>query len=520
MRKIRLQQTAFLGLVAILSLISTSQADDLAQSGPARFGLGLNLAGVTDWSSEIVFVDVFKAARPWISQAEGKPWGQGGTLDVDDQGDVRSLKAGQSAETVVFTDFGGRFPEGNYVCLYDGDGVLDFTGDAQVIERTAGRLVVRISPRSGSVFARITKTNESDPLRNIRLIMPDHEGSYESQPFNPDFLARWKGLRVFRFMDWGRTNDSRIVAWEERPQIGHHSQAVKGVAAEFMIDLCNELNADAWFCMPHQANDDYVRNFARLVKQRLKPSLRAYVEYSNECWNGQFDQARYCAEQGKTLGLSDNAYEAQLRFYSQRSVEMFQIWKKEFGNDQRLVCVLASQSANPWTGETVLAWQDAFEHADALAIAPYFGNKHGNPRAAAETAKISTDDLIAALKDDVAETRKHIEANAAEARRSGLPLIAYEGGQHLAGYGGAENNEQLTKLFHAANRHPGMKDLYQQHLQDWNEAGGGLYCLFSSMGRFSKWGSWGLLEYAGQPTSETPKFEAVRELLGRPEVGR
>jgi hypothetical protein len=487
-------------------------AADFAQPGPREFGVGLNLAGVTDWSSEIVFVDVFRAARPWISQAEGKPWGQGGLLDLDDNGTVKSLRPGQFAETVVFTDFGDRFPPGVYTAFYDGKGNLDFTGDAKVIERSAGRLKVEIKPRNGSAFARITQTDTSDPLRNIRLIMPGHEESYESQPFNPDFLARWKGMRVIRFMDWGETNNSNIVEWKDRPRSGGPRD--RGVPPETMIDLCNALGADAWFCMPHRASDDYVRRFAELAKERLRPELRAYVEYSNECWNGQFEQARYCAAEGKQLGLSDNAYEAQLRFYSQRAVEMFDIWEAEFDSGERLVRVLASQSANPWTGSTILEWKDAAKHADALAIAPYFGHRHGNPKTAAQTAQMAPDQLIAALAEDVAEARKHIEANAATAKKREVPLIAYEGGQHLAGYGGAENNERLTKLFQAANRHPGMKDLYRQHLSDWKAAGGGVYALFSSMGRFSKWGSWGLLEYAGQPASETPKFEAVREIFG------
>ncbi len=424
---------------------------------------------------------------------------------------MKSLRPKQFAETVVFTDFGDRFPAGVYTAHYDGKGDLDFTGDAKVVERAPGRLKVEIKPRNGSAFARITRTDSSDPLRNIRLVMPGHEETYETQPFHPDFLARWKGMRVFRFMDWGETNNSTIVEWNDRPTVD--SRLDGGVPAETMIDLCNALGADAWFCMPHRASDEYVRQFAALAKSRLRPDLRAYVEYSNECWNGQFEQARYCAEQGKALGLSDNAYEAQLRFYSLRAVEIFDIWESEFGSGDRLVRVVASQSANPWTGSTILEWKDASQHADALAIAPYFGHRHGSPKTAAQTAKMTPDELIAALAEDVAESRKHIEANAVIAKEHNVPLIAYEGGQHLAGHGGAENNDQLTPLFQSVNRHSGMKALYRQHLSDWKESGGGVYAVFSSMGRFSKWGSWGLLEYAGQPASETPKLEAIREIL-------
>ena len=474
--------------------------------------LGLNLAGVTDWSSEIVFVDVFKAARVWISQAKGQPWGKGGPLDLDAKGNIKSLAPGQFAETIVFTDFGDRFPAGVCTCLYDGQGDLDFGGDASVVDRAPGRLKVEVRPKHGQATARITRTDPKDPVRNVRLILPGFEETYQEQPFHPDFLNRWQGFRAFRFMDWQRTNNSPLVEWADRPTLDAHSQAVKGVAPEYLIKLCNALDVDAWVCLPHRATDDFVRRFARLVKAELKPGRKVYVEYSNECWNGQFEQARYCQEMGKKLGLSKNAFEAQLRYYSQRSVEIFALWEQEFGGTDRLVRVLATQSANPWTGTTALDWQGAAKRADALAVAPYFGHRWGNPKTAAATAAMTADDLITAMAQDVAESKKHIEANAAEVKKRNLKLLAYEGGQHLAGYAGAENDDRLTKLFHAANRHPGMKELYLQHLRDWNAAGGDLFCVFSSMGRYSKWGSWGLLEHPGEDPS-APKLQAIREYL-------
>jgi hypothetical protein len=47
----------------------------------------------------------------------------------------------------------------------------------------------------------------------------------------------------------------------------------------------------------------------------------------------------------------------------------------------------------------------------------------------------------------------------------------------------------------------------------WKENGGTLAAIFSSMGTYSKWGSWGLLEYHGQPTAEAPKYQSVLEFL-------
>lgn len=157
-------------------------------------------------------------------------------------------------------------------------------------------------------------------------------------------------------------------------------------------------------------------------------------------------------------------------------------------------------------------------HADAIAIAPYFGHRWGNPKSAERTAALSVNALIAALREDVEQSSKHVAAYTALAKKHGAKLFAYEGGQHLVGYGGAENEERLTKLFHAANRHAGMKELYLQDLRNWQAGGGELFCVFASMGRYSKWGSWGVLEHTGQDEKTAPKYAAIREYLT--ETGR
>lgn len=506
--------TRALAVVALAALALLPACDQPPPPAAGPPTLGLNLAGVVDYSSEIVFTDAFKAARPWISQAQGQPWGQGGPLEVDAKGHVKSLAPGQFAEAIVWNGFENRFPTGRFTCLYDGDGDLDFGFDAKAAAGLRSRITVAVNPKDGQGSVRLLRTNPRNPVRNIRFILPGFEQTYRNQIFHPDFLKRWQGFPVFRFMDWQKTNNSEQVEWADRPTPDMFSQAVRGVAVEYLVKLCNTQNVEPWFCMPHKASDDYVRQFATLVKETLKPTLKAHVEYSNECWNGIFAQANWCQEQGRKLGLSNNDYEAQLRYYSRRSVEVFQIWEAVFGGKERLVRVLAAQSASPWTGTTIMDWQQASKSADAIAIAPYFGNRFGDPKTADRTAALSAGELIGELRADLAESRKQMQAYTAEARKRGLRLFAYEGGQHLVGYQGAENNDRLTKLFHAANRHPGMRDLYLQNLADWRDAGGELFCAFSSMALSSKWGNWGLLENTAQDPATAPKYRAVREFFG------
>ncbi len=177
--------------------------------------------------------------------------------------------------------------------------------------------------------------------------------------------------------------------------------------------------------------------------------------------------------------------------------------------------MLAAQSANPWTSEQVMDFEEAYQHADALGIAPYFGNALGDPKKQDQTATMTVDEILDKCAEYIAKGNETIAKQAELAKQRGLRLVAYEGGQHLVGHGGAENNKPLMELFHAANRHPRMKQLYLDYLTGWKQNGGTLMVIFSSMGNYSKWGSWGLLEYHGQPTAEAPKYQAVLEFMER-----
>ena len=499
----------------LLALAGIIQAGE-RQPGPnENAALGINLGGVTYYSTEIVFADLFKHSQTWKSQAPGKSYGQGGPLDLTEAGWVRSLAGnGQFADSIVLSPINNRYIAGEYTCLYDGQGEIQFAYGVSVLDKQPGRIRIQAKPEQNLLSLRIVKTNPQDPVRNIRLILPGFEDTYQKQTFHPDFLARWAKFKVVRFMDWQRTNGSRQVNFSDRPTPNMQTQGTdNGVALEYMIQLANTLNADPWFCMPHLATDDYVRQFAQMVRKQLKPSLKVYIEYSNECWNSIFAQARYCRDKGKELGLSDNDYQAQLRFYSRRCIQIFNIWEEVFGGKDRLVRVLAAQSANPWTSEQVMDFEDAYKYADVLGIAPYFGYELGSPKTQDEVAKMSVDAVLDACQGLVKKGNETIARQAQLAKERRLRLVAYEGGQHLVGHGGAENNKQLEELFHAANRHPRMKQLYLEYLSGWKQNGGTMMAIFSSTGRYSKWGSWGLMEYHGQPETSAPKYQAVIEFL-------
>ena len=479
------------------------------------FPMGINLTSVCYWSAENPFIDIFKQSQPWESQRKGSGYGKGGPLDLDGNGWIQSLAPGQWADALLCRSH-GHYPAGEYICLYEGTGRIEFGFDAKVKTQRKGRIVLDVSPSKRGILLRISATDPLDPVRNIRVIPTGFLNTYEAQIFHPAFLKRWSGFKVIRFMDWMRTNNSKVETWRGRPTVQMQTQGGdKGVALEYMILLANRLKANPWFCMPHKASHDYIENFAKMVKEKLDPSLKVYVEYSNEVWNFQFQQARYAGRLGQGMKLSKNPFEAGLFFYAKRSQEIFLIWEDVFGGTDRLVRVLAAQSSNPWISKKILTYEKIHESADAIAIAPYFGGHLGKPETQHDAAKMSLEEILNQCKTHMTETHEKIAKHATLAKKYGLDLIAYEGGQHLVGTGGAENNPELTHLFLAANRDPGMKTLYLEDLKGWKKAGGGLFTAFASMSRYGKWGSWGLLEHSDQNPATAPKYQAILEFMGK-----
>ncbi len=498
-----------------LTACSKGSSGSPGASQPAAPGLprlGINLSEAVDWNTELPFIDFFRMSREWISQRPGGDWGKGPKLALDDRGWVTSLEPGHWADTPMCSATADPYPRGTYKVSYEGAGELEFWGSGKVLNSAPGRLSVEVTPANGPIWCRLKKTDPANPLRNIRVLRPGFEpANTPLNAFAPDFLARWQGVACIRFMDWMHTNNSKQGAWKDRPKADEAHFSIKGVALEVMLDLVNQLDANPWFCMPHRADDDYVQQFAALVKDKLKPNLKVYVELSNELWNGQFEQARDIQLAAKTAkqNLSD--------LVAQRSLHIFKLWEAAMGGKDRLVRVMPSQAANPSFSEALLKSGDAFKNTDVLAIAPYLSlnlppaGTHGHTGpTAAEVERWTVDQLLDHLESKaLPECTAWMKTQKTVADKYGVKLVAYEGGQHLMAIFGEENREPLTRLLHAANAHPRMGQLYERYFDAWAAAGGDLHCHFNSVAQWSKWGSWGLLQSAGDDPKKSPKFLAT-----------
>ena len=274
---------------------------------------GINLSGVVDWSTELVFTDAFKQSREWtVHEArDGAPWDSGVSIPLQVNGFPlqipysNGVQPPQAVRALMLWDLQGHYPSGRYRLIVQGSGQVRLWGATSGTFQCPVDTLITVNANNGGVVLEIERSTASNPIRDVKFIFPQYVNSYQNQTFTTEFLNFVKDFQSIRFMDWLRTNDSPVKTWNERTLTSHYTQTKNsGVAWEYIIELCNTAQKDAWINIPHQANDDYIQQLATLLKEKLNPNLKIYLEYSNEVWNGQFAQHAYAGNIGQILGYS------------------------------------------------------------------------------------------------------------------------------------------------------------------------------------------------------------------------
>ncbi len=388
-------------------------------------------------------------------------------------------------------------------------------------------------------------------------------GSLEPLPgqpepmWHPQFLrhiAEAPNAGVLRFMTWLKINQANwsrdVVEWNDRADPTYSFAALTtidrsynrypvasyrqdlGLPYEWMIDLCNLTGKDLWIQVPHIASPDLIRQLARLCATRLNPNLRVWFEYSNEIWNGyagfipQMNYARLTAALhfgvpfASVTGAQDAWGSGHLQGLALKTFE--DEWRALGQPDARLINVVASFVASSSYGQGALdAVQEIDPHLpEVLAVTNYFGydtqwdifSAHAfgaNPGVWPESLFEKTKEIVGR---NLHATAASWAANAAVARAEGVPLVAYEGGQHMLpmGYGDWANPVHVDFMYfnYAFQRSPQIKDLYLEHYAIWNAIGGRTVSLYSDTGGMSFYGYWGAKEYVDQTPAEAPKWDA------------
>ncbi|MGB1041168.1 MAG: T9SS type A sorting domain-containing protein [Flavobacteriales bacterium] len=506
-------------LTILLSSFSYSQIDR---------PIGSNQTGIVDWSTESVFTNSISQAREWISHeyGSGVPWSSNIQIPLRSDGYpieipyTSSLHPPQAIRTLMhFGETSGLYPGGNYLLKVSGEGQIRLWGAASGTFQCPVDTLVYVDSSMGGIALEIDTSKISNPIHNIQFIQPKYQSNYQNKLFTDELLDFVKDFQTIRFMDWMSTNDNPNTTWNTRNTTDYCFQTLgKGVAYEHLIELCNQTNKNAWICIPHQADNNFITQFARLMRDSLNPGLKVYVEYSNEVWNSIFAQTRYADSMGNVLGYSGSPWVQGWKFYAKRCADVFEIFDNEFSDSTRIVKVIAAQAANSWVQNYILerfsetTYNPTQVKADALAIAPYFGGVADEIGNAGLAATITVSAIVDSMEAALPETYKWMREAKVVADTHRIDLIAYEGGQHLvAGYLYHNDTSYVNKLINA-NRHPKMQTLYCEYFDYWYDSvGGGLFCNFSSHSFPSKYGSWGVKEF--QNDTNNPKYLALKNCV-------
>jgi len=320
-------------------------------------------------------------------------------------------------------------------------------------------------------------------------------------------------------MGMQETNTSDIRTWADRRDTNDIRQGsgiegspseplANGMSVEYMVQLANDLDADAWFNMPHMADDTFVRNFATYVRDHLEPGRKAYVEWSNEIWNfgWGFEASQWVMGQTR---LPQNAGLDNWQVAGREAKRDLDIWSDVFsGQTNRLVRVAAGWAANDWvTNRVVESMAGSF---DAIAIAPYFSPN--DDQRGSYTAATTVDTILADTRAAVAESVGWVRNHQNLANTWGttlgrdIKLLAYEGGPHMDGRGGPYQN-----AFYAAVNDPRMGDIERDYLRALDAEGMDLYVDFQFTGQAgaSPWGDFAKLHRMDEPLETASRYNAV-----------
>jgi hypothetical protein len=272
--------------------------------------IGTNLAAPVYFGRGWVFSNVLQMSRNWAFVDDRES-----VVPVLDDGypDFSKIESGKTIMTSMFVNADGHYPGGTYWFSYEGIGTVRFSRAVTVIVDYGNVKMLHVDPTKGSLGVFI---DYSDPENHIRdmVLFPLHE--YGTQFYQKSYIEHVSRFDTIRFMDWQMINHVvHVPSINKRStpnsvrQAGHGTgrslpAGEDGVAIELMIELCNQAQVNPWFCMYHLFNEDYVRLFARLVRDFLDPELKIRIEWSNEVWNSQFFVYNWVGNQANTLGLS------------------------------------------------------------------------------------------------------------------------------------------------------------------------------------------------------------------------
>ncbi|GIQ79506.1 hypothetical protein KIPB_000157, partial [Kipferlia bialata] len=526
--------------------------------------LGMNVSGISDWSTESVFSDLFMTARQfvsdlfmtarqWVTQEDNK-WVLSPTYEWDTEdervtyhptmGHPTYIPEGVVVSTLMLRDTHMAFEDGQYTILYDGDGTLTVGMDASLLSYRAGVVTIQYSASEdddNGLFLTITRTNPDDPLRNIRVVMAGYEDRYHILPWHPAYLEYMGQFGAIRVMNWLAYIDEAQSTWATRHTTDWRDERY-GMSLELIVDLINRTGADLWLTLPYASDDTYIRGAATMLRDGLRPDVKVYLEgVGNENWNGSTAAGEWAEAEGVRLGLVDTVVQedgsyttdptcyygtdmcARQRYTAVRCSEVWSIFSDLWGDSASRLVNLVPGWLMRYTTD-MLAYQGPSmsaslgELADMLATGGYW-DCGGLSTEITRLLNLDIDSAMAECQSTgwQDEYLSDIDAFYTLALSYDMALATYEGGPAFVEQAMIEGQTYRTlgalELFEAMTQDDRLEAVYYGILEANHDHGISLQMHFTSTGMCSVYGCWGLVEYTGQDASLSPKYRAVSSYL-------
>lgn len=507
---------------------ATVQSDEVGV-GMANPSLGFNFGGLAYWQSAHPFLNLVKAGGGWIGHRPGQ-WGGipqsevDAVLDADGWPTAIPSGAEKLGLIIILDHPSDPLMAGQFRVRWTGTPNFSINGGPRITSGTQ----TTFSINQGQA---IMLDLYAPGIRDLSIVPVRHTAAYDNgEIFNPDWINLIRDFRTIRFMNWHRTNGdnnegNQTVSWSQRTRESYYSWTESaGIPIQVAVKLANRIGADMWVNVPHLADDNYIRQFAGVIRSQLDPRLRAFVEYTNEAWNiGMFGQAQWLRE--RALEKWPSATWEWMQYYAGRAVNMAKIFREVFaGQEHRLQLVLSSQTGQTdfmqdamdaplWTAEQADGRPPSY-YFDVFAVTAYFGYGLGSNDNAQELVDIYNTSGEAAALNRAFELLQ-AEVNGMQSRfnsyrnmieQRGMKMVMYEGGSHASAVGSWTNNATLVSLLAKVARDSRMGTLYTQMLNAWKAAGGQAFCLFTDVEMATKHGSWG---HINSLSDRTPRWNAA-----------
>jgi hypothetical protein len=368
-------------------------------------------------------------------------------------------------------------------------------------------------------------------LTNIHLYQPGYSLD-KPQLFTNRFLSVVSGLKsaTFRSFDTGINSyniwygtDLINNSWAERslptdaywPLNSRNVGNVSGLGMpwEIFMQICLQTNTPGWFNLPVGADDDYVMNFALLLKngnqytKPLNPDLPFYIEYSNEVWNWGFSQSIYNEVKAKANNITN------LQNYVQRVFQISKIFRKVFGDAAMgtTVRMLCMWQYGTWNDVfAALLWgQSTFggnvkDYVWGIGEAPYVDPLETGHVPYGLLDPAGVDRIIDSFYTSAGQRRQAFTAWQAVATYLGIHVTGYESGPSLnAGIEGEASRSMRLKDFE-----------YRYYMENYFATGAAAANYFAlGPGQPDPFGDWYLFEHWGQ--YDVGRYEGYMAVSGQ-----